>query len=158
MQIALFKNTSVVSSTIRKYTRSPYSHCALILDDGRVIEAREFKGVRVLASLNDAMDKGSIADIYDFDATPEQILEIQEFLTQQIGKEYDYLMIVGFVVRASREGRKSTNRWFCSELVYAALEKANIILLNNIKPWEVSPGILSYSPKIRLTKSITKLV
>lgn len=155
MQVAFFKNKSFVSSTIKRFTRSPYSHCAIILDSGEVIEAREFKGVRIIKNIKEAMDEDSVVDIYDFAASDNQKMQIENFLRRQLGKGYDYLMIVGFVTRASHEGRKSTNRWFCSELVFAALENAGMVFLINLPAWKVSPGILSYSPKLTLSQRLS---
>jgi hypothetical protein len=39
--------------------------------------------------------------------------------------------------------------WFCSELVYAAFQKAGIKLLNVDEAWKVSPALLAMSPYLR---------
>lgn len=145
MEVALFRNQSFVSRAIKFVTRSPYSHAAIILDDGTVIEAKEFHGVRQVNSLTELLNKKSIVDIFDFDATEDQKQIITNFLLKQVGKKYDYWMVFGFIWHATRESRKSSGRWFCSELVFAALEKAGILLLNNVEPWMVAPSLISYS-------------
>jgi len=53
-------------------------------------------------------------------------------------------MVIRFITR-QQETRKSSNKWFCSELIYASLLKAGIVVLERIEPWEVSPVLLSYS-------------
>ena len=157
MQIALFKSRSKIGKVIRYYTRSPYSHCAMVFDDGSIIEAREFKGVRRVKSLLEDMDEGQEVDLFDFEATPEQQAIIKDFLEKQIGKDYDYWMVVvGFVLKTTRENRKHSGKWFCSELLFAACEKANFLLLKNIEPWKVAPAMISWSPLLTFNSKVTK--
>lgn len=150
MKIALFKNKSIISSLIKWQTRSEYSHAAIIVDD-KLIESIEFEGVRVKNELN--VKKNCFVDIYEIDVTEEQKRVIIDFLANQIGKKYDYTMVIRFITR-QQESRKSSNKWFCSELVFAAFAKAGIVLLNNVEPWEVSPALLSMNTKTNLVEEI----
>lgn len=56
------------------------------------------------------------------DATPDQVTKFYEFMKEQIGKPYDYDGIVHLVL-GTRDWRAG-NKWFCSELIAAALERA----------------------------------
>jgi uncharacterized protein YycO len=124
------------------------------LDDNRVIDAQVIKGVCIRENIADRMSK-RIVDVFEVNTTSEQDEIIKDFLTRQIGKKYDYLALIGFVLHTTKESRKQLSRWICSELVFAAFQKANINLLDRIDAWKVSPTILSYStimvPKGTLT-------
>ena len=76
--------------------------------------------------------------------TAEQEEHVKAFLGRQVGKPYDLSMVIRFLTR-QQETRESKGKWFCSELVAAALGKA-VPVLARIEPWAVSPGMLSYSP------------
>ena len=75
------------------------------------------------------------------------------FAHEQIGKGYDFLSIARFLIR-SQSRRKESGRWFCSELVFAALRKAGVDLLERIEPCDVSPGMLALSPRLILDEQI----
>jgi hypothetical protein len=151
MKIALFKNRSIISSLIKWQTRSEYSHAAILLDD-KLIEAKEFDGVQVVHKLE--VGKKCSVDIYEVEVSESQRTAIVDFLANQIGKGYDYTMVIRFLTR-QQESRKSSGKWFCSELVFAAFEKAGITLLNNVEPWEVSPALLSITTEMVLVEQIT---
>lgn len=144
--IGLHRGTSVIGKLIRWQTRGDYSHASLILPDGLFVEAREFIGVRALAKMEAA--KGEAVDLFTVEATPAQIEAIAAFAREQLGKAYDYTMVARFVSRR-QASRSSSGKWFCSELVYAALKQAGIELFRATEPWEVSPGMLARSPLLR---------
>jgi hypothetical protein len=72
------------------------------------------------------------------------------FLESQIGKKYDFAGILGFGLSANLECK---DKWFCSELVFAAAQYAGIELLRRIKAHKVSPGLLDVSPKMKLQET-----
>jgi hypothetical protein len=99
--VLLFRGKGVISTLIRWQTRGEYSHAALLMPDGMIVESWQGAGVRV-TSLSDwsHIDRLSIPNA----------------------------------------------RWFCSELVFAALAHAGVHLFARIEPWAVSPGLLAISP------------
>lgn len=147
MTIALYRGTDFISKSILWFSRGGYSHAAILLNDGRIVEAYPFKGVRLRQSISDQMNHTTV-DIFECPTTVEQNEIIENFLTMQVGKGYDYLSIAGFVFHTTKEGRKQLRRWICSELVFATFQKAGINLLDRIDAWKVSPTILSYSTKM----------
>jgi len=146
MRIALTRGNHIVSRLIRRFTRGQYSHAAMILKDDSVIESVS-KGVCKFPKLQ--LGKNETANIYWVETTKEQEKIIEEFLHKQVGKKFDNWMIFGFILFTGKERRKSRKRWFCSELVFAAFEKAGINLLERTEPWLISPTMLSYSPKLK---------
>jgi uncharacterized protein YycO len=143
--IRLYKNQNgLISSAIRWQTRGIYSHSAIIVD-GVLYEASEFKGVhnKIAEKRNDRY-----FDDYQIVLTEKQEEDIAKFLDRQLGKPYDYTMVLRFITR-QQEDRKSVGKWFCSELVFAAVQKVGVNLLNNAEPWEISPVLLSFSPLLQ---------
>lgn len=137
--VLLFRGRGFVSRLIRWQTRSCYSHAALLLPDGRVVESWQGAGVRI-TRLEDWQD----VDVFDVAGmTPAQWERAIAFALRQVGHGYDYWAIVRFI---SRERMPENNRWFCSELVFAAIEDGGVRLLERIKAWAVSPGELRVSP------------
>ena len=142
--IALHSARGLISSAIRWQTRSGFSHASLYRHGAGVVESREGHGVR-------AMDKLELGDnetielfrVVGVDYAQEKAA--WEFAQAQIGKPYDWTMVLRFVSRR-QESRASSGKWFCSELVYAAYRHAGIDLLRDTEPWEVSPGLLGKSP------------
>lgn len=141
--VLLFRGRGMMSAAIRWQTRSPYSHAALLLADGRhIIEAWQGAGVR-MKLMEDwrGVERFAVAGM-DSSRWAEAIA----FATAHVGAGYDYWAIVRFVSRARMPDNE---RWFCSELVFAALAHAGVRLFERIEPWAVSPGLMSISPLLR---------
>jgi uncharacterized protein YycO len=137
--VRLYKGKGFISSLIKWQSRGEYSHAAVIAG-GVLYEAKEFEGLRKRM----AVDENKEYDDFLVETTKEQRDILIKFLEEQMGKKYDYSMVIRFITR-QQEQRASTGRWFCSELCYAALRKAGIPLFNLTEPWEVSPDDLKRS-------------
>jgi len=142
VKILLFKGKTVISRFIRWQTRSPYSHAALLLDDGRsIIESVEGAGVRERFLTED--DAGGFDAFMVPGLSPTQAAAVISFARAQLGRKYDYWAIIRFI---DRERMPENDRWFCSELVFQAFDQAGVKLLVRIDSWAVSPGMLALSP------------
>jgi uncharacterized protein YycO len=150
IKIALFRPIDWIDKTICFFSRGNYSHVAFLLEDGSVIEAKPFKGVRKIPNLFFERSPKQIIELYTAHLTDEEELIIKNFLHKQIGKSYDYMSVLGFIINKSEKGRKKTKRWLCSELVFCAFKKVNIKLLERIDQWAVTPVLVSYSNKLKL--------
>lgn len=137
--VLLFRGRGILSSLIRWQTRSAYSHAALHLGSGRIIESWQGAGVRV-ASLN---DWSNVTQFRVRGMTGEQWQRALTFAHYEIGAGYDYLGVIRFV---SRRRLPLNERWFCSELVFASLKFGGVRLLERTEAAEVSPGMLALSP------------
>ncbi len=153
MKIALYRGNTFIGKCILFFCRGGYTHVALVLDDGRVIESYPGTGVRLRRSVTDGMKNYKI-DIFEVPTTEEQNEIIKDFLANQIGKKYDYSAFLGFVFYTTTQDRRESNRWMCSELVFSALQKVDINLLERVKAWMVSPTIVSFSPIMKYHSTI----
>lgn len=145
--VCLHRGKGVISRLIRWQQRGDWSHASLCFSGRGVIESREFKGVRALPQIEAA--PGEVIELYAVEGlTREQEEKVFAFAQEQLGKKYDWPMVFGFVSRSPVEGHQSGGKWFCSELVYAALRAAGVELLGNTEPWEVSPPLLHRAPAL----------
>lgn len=144
MIIGLHKSKGFISSAIRFQTRGPYSHASVIFGD-YLYEAREFKGV-IKTHRDDYRTKDHI-DFFRVPLAPLQEEKAHLFAEKQLGKPYDYTMVMRFVSRR-QESRKSQGKWFCSEYVFAISQAAGKPLFANTDPYEVSPRLLHRSTRI----------
>jgi uncharacterized protein YycO len=141
VKILLYRGVGWVSRVIQWQTRSPYSHAAVQLSSGKVIEAWHVGGVRMLDSPFDGHAKGTEIDVFGVRGgfNPPAV---EDFLLKQIGKRYDFLSVARFV---SRRDAPDDDRWFCSELVVAAFRMGSLSLLAG-PPSYISPRDLRLSP------------
>lgn len=147
MQILAYRGRSLISKAIQFQTRSPYSHVAIKLDDYEIYEAWHVGGVRRLRYALDGHDDATPIDIYRVDPSLDyDTHKVRAFLRAQLGKKYDFKSVARFV---SRRKVRADDRWFCSELVLAALESGGLSLLNII-PSEASPRDVTISPLLLL--------
>jgi uncharacterized protein YycO len=149
MRVLLFKGRGAMSMAIRWQSRSIYSHTAIQLNDGSIIESWQGSGVQ-----HKDLDDWDDIDAFEIVDAPDLGVELdtegcEEFLRAQLGKGYDYTSVLRFV---SRRKGGNPDRWFCSELVFAALAHAGVNLLERCEPWRVSPGMLAWSPFLRLSR------
>ena len=145
------KGISLTSRLIRWWQWGfPYTHIAYCFDlsdsnDPIVIEAW-WNGVRQ-GKFSEVHTLGTEFAVYSIQVTDGQKKRIEEFLQRQLRKPYDWLGILGFPLRNWK--LESKNRWFCSELVFAAFKQAGVELLKNTHPSEVSPRLFLKSPLLQ---------
>lgn len=144
MRIAAYKGKSLISKAIRWQTRGKYSHVAVMLDDGRIIEAWHNPAkVRVITSLSEGHTPGTKVDIFEVETTPDQEVRIAEFLLDQVGKKYDFGGVLRFL---SRRNKNNPQMWFCSKLAFSCFLYGGIELLKRIEPYQVAPVTMVRSP------------
>jgi hypothetical protein len=136
MMVAFFKGPGFVSRLIKIWTRSKYSHCELVFDDGRRFSADTEMPMHTRFSTEAMTSKN-----WDFVHIPMSQADenkIKGFCFEEIGCRYDWTGI--FLSQFIRLGYQSKTKWFCSEVCVAGLQQ--IGLLPGIKPNRVSPGKL----------------
>ena len=143
-KVLLYRGRGGIDKLIEWQTRSIYSHAALLYPNGlTVIESEQGYGVR-----RRVFDDSEWADRFAVDGmTAAQWDAAFKFAENEIGCGYDYRSVARFLTRRTAG---SPTRWFCSELVFAALRVAGVKLLNRIYDWEVAPGHLALSTRLTL--------
>lgn len=87
---------------------------------------------------------GTEFDIYYVEATEEQYINFEAFMISKIGFKYDFLGFFGFATRL--KSTESTDKYFCSELLFDGLIHVGIELFKNTVPQEISPAMFIKSP------------
>ena len=149
MKILAYRGKSLISKAIRFQTRSKYSHIAVMLDDGSVIEAWHKGGVRKSPSPSTLHSPGTKVDVFRIDAKFDKDTA-NRFLHEQVGKKYDFKSVARFL---SRRKTRHNNKYFCSELAEFALAFGGLLLLNG-NPSEHSPRDTVLSPHLILEDQI----
>lgn len=152
MIVALYKGISPLSRMIRFRTWSEYSHASLYVPRSGEFESWIPNGVRNVSPIGSGHTPGTQVDLFAVTVTPSQEGKILHFLQEQVGKKYDYRGVLGFLSR--RDRAQNQDRWFCSELVFAACQAGGIDLLARIQPHRVSPDMLALSPLLEHKSSI----
>ncbi len=152
MKILLYQGKSWVSRAIQWQTRSKYSHAAIMLDDGSVIEAWHIGGVVHSKTISTVHSPGTTVKV--FKVVPKiDKAGVVRFAKYQSVKKYDFGPILRFL---SRRAEPIDNKWFCSELVAAACAAGGVHLLSKTTPHShLSPRDISLSP---LLKQVNTLV
>lgn len=143
--IALYKGISSISQTIQWFHRSEYSHAAWHEPDGSGWEAWARGGVQRFDHFRDTHSPGTIIHCFQVDMSSAQHDCLQNFLRSQEGKGYDFLSVIRFITRRPQRP-VDQDRWFCSELIFAAFQYIGMPLLMRIPAWKVYPEMLAYSP------------
>jgi uncharacterized protein YycO len=146
--IGQYNGKSLTSWIISKKTWSDITHTSAFLNDEVVIEA--WGGGVTKRTWREGHTPGTRIRIMRVECTWEQEEKFYAFLESQIGKKYDFAGILGFGLSANLECK---DRWFCSELIFAAAQYAGIELLKRIEAHKVYPGLLDVSPRLKLQET-----
>jgi hypothetical protein len=155
LQVAAYIGKSMVSRAIQWFTRAGWqgpSHVAIRdSQSGRVWEAWEGAGVRVLSHLGEGHTPGTRVDLFNWILSDADVERVLAFCDGECGKKYDLLGILGFVTKRPRD---NGNRWFCSELVVAASQLTKNPLLERTCPRNVAPVHVCWSPVLWFQQSV----
>ena len=121
----------VATPIIQWWTGGWPSHVDAVTLDGSLLGAAPFGGVRLRSP---AMLTGRDETI-EIPCTLDQRRDFWSFLNDHLGEPYDWLGLIGFPVAVH-----DRHRWFCSELIAAALHHAG--LLEAPRPHLHSPASL----------------
>lgn len=137
--------TGLDSWLVKHTTRSEFSHAEFVLPESKQAFGAYLDGVSFRP-----------LDYAHFDRevwfTAPRIDEALCWAVKQNGKKYDFSAIVG--IFADRDWR-DCNKFFCSELVALAFERAGAPILNpQFSPWRITPRDILLSPVIEKVKDI----
>ena len=117
MKVAFLKGTGYIDYAIRLWTFSQYSHCEMVFSDGQTI------GVDLILPptvTRRTMRYNANWDLIDLDIPCDREERIRFFVTQQLGKAYDWKGI--FLSQVLPFKSEDPDKWFCSELCMAAFK------------------------------------
>ena len=143
-----------MSRMIRWGTRGPYSHVSVMFADGKILEAWSgTNSVRWMTSLSDGHTEGTKVDIFNIDA-PVNESGSQGFAQSQVGKPYGYRTVLKFLTNTPGDKK---DEWICSEIALATVLAGGCALLARVDAYKVSPVTLSWSPILKLDRTLVTL-
>jgi len=149
MEILLYCGIGTISKLIRWQTRSKWSHAAMLLDDGSVIEAW-VGGVKKSPSISTLHNPGTRVDVFDFKLSDKE--KCLSYLYSKVGARYDYRSIFRFLSRSSKNDPEES--LFCSELIFNASLAGGLRLLDRIPARMVSPALIGLSPHLKYLRTM----
>ncbi|MGH1487488.1 MAG: hypothetical protein ACRBCI_14835 [Cellvibrionaceae bacterium] len=172
--IIVTRSSSNGSRVIRGGTCGVYSHAILALRDGKCIEAMPETGVSI-RPLKRALDDSSYAALYRHKLIDSEYATwVCHHAKKQNGKKYDMQGAMrsgvatgcggilkgsklGFAVQLfddlSKTGGRHSEKFFCSELIAYAFQKAALPLFK-AQPHEATPSKITYSDKLALIEEL----
>jgi hypothetical protein len=137
--IVFVRGTSLISRLIRKLDGGEYSHVTMMVTDTDSIEAM-YNTTCKIKPFDDSYQY-EVLRLHLSDEQKSQILEIAKTLE---GKRYDFLQVLGILLKAVFKKEytlNSPNRFICTEAVVTILEEIGAIEKGAI-PIEVTPNEL----------------
>ena len=127
MKLAFYKGREdLYDRLISWWTRGPYSHVELVIDDNYCMSSSPKDGGIRFKHIDLRPDHWDLVELEGYDPA-----YAYNWFKEHEGRKYDILGILGFVWGPAREDR---NRYFCSEAVAAALKMKD--------PWRFDPNAL----------------
>jgi uncharacterized protein YycO len=140
--IRFSRGTGWEGAVVRWATWCWAAHVGFKLPDGRVLDATPEFGVATRIAADDPTTRYFLPH-----AEQTQVRNAVAYAAQQIGKPYDWTALIGMAVR--RDWHKP-DKWFCSELVEAAMYEAGCELLDDDNHVDrITPRDLLLSPRMK---------
>lgn len=143
------KGKGPVSTSIRKFTKSDYSHVAMVYNFPYIVHAHLLGGV-YFDDISDIKNKFDVYRIKD-GLTDKEKQQLQEEMIKYLGYDYDLGQIFGYLDMALFKGDNKFNNpkeIICNELVERSYKKIGYTLLKEVKLGDGTPGMLSKSKEI----------
>lgn len=146
--IILFKGKGIVSSLVKFFTKSKYSHAAMVLTDNMIIEANWYKNVNIVEFKYDS----NTMEIYRLKGglNANQQLILLQSSYDMLNKYYDYAQLLGYVLerfigKQYNNPLNFDNFIICSELIDKSYHKLGIDLVEYRSYGNVTPDDLAKS-------------
>ncbi len=120
---------------IRWWTRSPYSHAEIVLDDGETwVSISPFLFTRVAARVRTHVPPDEW-DYLEFAVTTDELRALKDFISETTGDGYDWTgmllsQVLPFIV-------KGKGKWYCSSWIAHALSHAGIVRWKRLGIYEL---------------------
>ncbi len=153
--IAQYQGIGILSRGIEFFTRSDWSHSAIVISaEGlfTIYEAWGRKGVvkadgdNLVSVLSANHHPGTKVDLFTVDLPLHNI----DFLEAQVGKKYDWSLINKFV---TRQPAAINDRWICSELTGEFCKRSGLPL-QHMPTWKMAPEHVGTSPQLKFCDQV----
>jgi hypothetical protein len=119
---------------IRWWTKSPYSHAEIVLDNDTWVSISPFLFTRVAARVRTHVPPDDW-DYLDFYITHDEMRALKDFISETTGDGYDWTgMLLSQVLPIIVKGK---GRWYCSQWIAHALSHAGIVKWKRLGIYEL---------------------
>jgi uncharacterized protein YycO len=119
----LLKPNDIISDLVSLRTAEPWSHAVVIFGD--VVYSSTFpKTVKTTITDTNVACPPRSGEDFTLDVTQAQCDEMQFWCDSQVGKDYDYLSILGWMIGAKQ--LQTPHRTYCFEFCWDALLHAGL--------------------------------
>lgn len=153
--ILAFAGKGAVSKLIQARTFSRISHIGVMYDYETIVESTQLRGFTgvVKHKVTDLKDYKGRVYACNIDQEVAKIFgrdrHLKDFLDRQVGKKYDVkqaaqsgmdlLDWIPFIGKATKS-KQNQDKWFCSEIGYAALEVWAPAIFGDLNESEITPS------------------
>lgn len=141
VKIRFASSKSLISWVIRIFTWSRVSHVDYVFEYPN--GGREYYGALPSTGVDYNDVEFDYVEYYEVDVPKPE--ELEKFLLEQRHKSYDWMAILSIVFRNQWQRDK---KWFCSELIAAALEAGGIRIFNE-RHYRITPRDLYINVKFK---------
>lgn len=138
--ILLYKGSNIFSRSIKRFTKSKYSHVAIVLDKYHIVEIN-FNYKLSIRHLNYRKRKYDIYRVKNLTDNNKQL--ISEYIQNNLKTEYDFKEIVRILLPFLYL-KDNNKRLICSEFVYDCFNYAGIQLVSkdSVTPEDIADSTL----------------
>lgn len=149
--------SSLAGELIAKRTNSRFSHVAVYVGNGRVVESDMFIKTHKVRLMDTPYGKSGRYEVMTCrNITPRQRKLIMVYVLSKLGTKYDYKQIAAILIRLTTgirlESLNHPHRFICTELIYEAYKYAGIELLEGYPGGSVSPEEMRWSEHLEFAK------
>lgn len=151
LYIGAYHGQSLVSKGIKVVTWGEISHVSLINPIGVTIEAWHKGGVQLSETPWVLHTPGTKISLFRLAYNGERVWEKA---LKEVGEEYDFKALLGFIPMLRQFHKNNKDKWFCSELVSYACDlndnrsKYQALFNDRVAYHKIDPSYLCSSPNL----------
>ncbi len=156
--IILVEGNKLISRVIMAVTHSTWSHCALYVGDGKIIDPLPSTGTVINAV--DVLQDLNIRVCRPFGLTDDKLSRVCEFALSHVGRRYDHLNISKILIHLFKTEKDSSEflgdisgaSEVCSGLIAEAYNQVGFSIISGVNFSQIVPGDFDLSPNFEIIK------
>lgn len=156
--VILVEGNKLVSRVIMAVTHSTWSHCAMYVGEGNMIDPLPSTGTVI--SKVDVLKDLNIRVCRPMDLPEEQRVKVCQFALSHLGRRYDHINVSNILFSYFRRNRDhalflgdiSQSSEVCSGLIAEAYNQIGFTILEGVNFSQIVPGDFDLSPNFEVVK------
>jgi len=156
--VILVEGNKLISRVVMAVTHSTWSHSALHIGDGKVIDPLPSTGTAI--NTVDALQNLNIRVCRPVGLTEDQLQKVCAFAVSHVGHKYDHLNVSNLLFSFFKKQRDhteflgdiSTSNEVCSGLIAEAYDQVGFPIVEGVNFSQIVPGDFDLSPHFEIIK------